>query len=302
MKHLNITLTLAVLVLYSLSFASALAVDVDYITIYPGEDGRVTLKIENNEGFDIEDISVALDLGAKKIYNEFGVVVEEREALPFSVVGSSEKTIDSIDDNDDDSVSFTLKSSTDIIPKDYNIPYKIKYFNAEENGSVIEQTGTFGLRVSAKTEIDFSAEVQGTAILNQEGTLSLEIINKGLGDIKSVSVQIFPQGFELISKNKIFIGTINADDTDTASFDVIYKNKNPTLSVKVDYKDFDNKDQTQTVNIPIKVYTQEEALELGLIKKSNTMYYVFAVILIILIWIIYRKIKKSRKKNKQREI
>ena len=151
--------------------------------------------------------------------------------------------------------------------------------------------------MSAKTEIDFSAEVQGTAILNQEGTLSLEIINKGLGDIKSVSVQIFPQGFELISKNKIFIGTINADDTDTATFDVIFTTTAPVLKAKVTYKDFENNAQTDTVNLPFKVYTQEEALKLGIIKKSNTGTYFLVLIVLLIIWFVWRRIKKARKKN-----
>lgn len=288
------------IILVSLSFISGLVVNADYITLYPGEKGKVTIEIDNNENFDIEGISIALELGGKKIFNEFGVVVGETESLPFTVVGSSEKDVDDIDEDDDDSVSFTLKASTDITPGDYNIPYTIKYSNAEEDNETFEKTGSFGLRVSAKTELDFTVEVNENAIVGDEGKISLEIINKGLGEIKSVSVQIFPSGFELLSKDKIFIGTVNADDTDIASFDVIYKTSNPTLSAKVNYKDFDNNDQTKTVNLPIKVYTREEALKLGLIKESRTGIYIGIAIVLIIAWFIYRKIKK-RRKNKERK-
>jgi len=270
------------LIVLSFQFLSAIIVDSDYITIYSGESGKVTLNIENNENFDIEDVSVALDLSD----------------LPFTSIGSSEKDLEDLDEDDDDSVSFTIRASTDIIPGDYDIKYILKYVSAENNSETYEKTGTFGLRVSAKTDIDFSVETDGNAIIGQSGRVSLEIINKGLGEIKSVSVQIFPQGFELLSGDKIFVGSIDADDSDSASFEVIYKTANPSLSARIEYKDFDNKDQIETVDLSFKVYTREQALELGIIKNPN---YTVPVIIVILIlaFFIYRIIRKKRKKNKR---
>jgi hypothetical protein len=106
--------------------------------------------------------------------------------------------------------------------------------------------------------------------------------------------------FELLSKDKVFVGTINADDTDLASFDVIYKNTNPSLSARIEYKDFDNNEEVETVDIPFKVYTREQALELGLIQKSNTVFYSVGVLVVIVAWFVYRKIKKRRKMKNRR--
>ena len=50
------------LLLFNLHFASAPVIDADYITIYPGEQGKITLDIDNNENFDIEDVSVNINL------------------------------------------------------------------------------------------------------------------------------------------------------------------------------------------------------------------------------------------------
>ncbi len=270
------------LLVLTMGFVAGIIVDSDYITIYSGESGKVTLNVENNENFDIEDVSVALDLSE----------------LPFTSVGSSEKDIDDLDDGDDDDVSFTLRASTDITPGDYNIPYILKYVAEPENGSEsFNKTGNFGLRVSAETDLDFVVDVQDNAIVGEEGEISLEIINKGLGEIKSMSVQIFPQGFELLSKEKIFVGTIDADDFDAATFDVIYKTTNPILSAKVEYKDFDNKEQTETVNLSFKVYTKEEALALGILKKPN--YVVYLVIGILVVAYIIHRILKKRKRKKR---
>jgi hypothetical protein len=289
-----------VLLVLTLSFASAIVVDADYITLFPGDSEKISLEIENNENFDIESVSIALDLGPQPIFNELGMVVGETGALPFTVAGSSERDVDDIDEDDDDKVSFTIRASTDITPGDYNIPYVLNYVNADNDTQTFEKTGSFGLRVSAETEIDFAVEIRGNAIVGQEGRLSLEIINKGLGEIKSVSVQITPNGFELLSKDKIFVGTVDADDTDLASFDVIYKTTNPTLTARIEYKDFDNNDQTETINLPFRVYTREQALELGIIQKSNTQVYVLGVAILVVAWFIYRKIKKRRKMKNRR--
>ena len=289
-----IALTFLVL---TLNLASALVVDADYVTIYPGESGSVKVEVDNNFDFDIEDVSIALDMGSKTITNELGMVVGETEALPFTVIGSSERDVDDLDEDDDDSVTFTIRASTDITPGDYNIPYVVKYTNAEDsNATQEEKTGSFGLRVSAKTNIDFSAETKDN-IIGQQGRISLKIVNKGLGEIKFVSVQVSPQGYELISSKDVYVGTIDSDDSDFASFDVVFKTTRPTLSAIVNYNDFDNNAKTQTISIPVNVYTVEKALELGLIKKTNYTPY-FVVGGLVIVWIVYRKIKKRRNRRK----
>lgn len=284
-KQITKTIVGIFVLVLTISFASAIVVDADFATLYPGESERITVEIDNNGNFDIEDVSVSLNLAE----------------VPFTAVGSSEKDIDDLDEDDDDTVSFTLRASTDATPGDYNIPYSVRYTNAENDSEDFEEEGTFGIRITARTEIDFAVEVRGNAIVGQEGRISLEIINKGLGEIKSLSVQILPGGFELLSKSKVFVGTIDADDTDLASFDVIYKATSPTLSAKIEYKDFDNKKQEETVNLSFKVYTREEALELGLVKKSNTQLYFLIFIILLIVWLIYRKIKKRRKQNRRIE-
>ena len=269
-------------VIILIASVSALVVDADYITIFSGEDGKISVDIENNHNFDIEDISMSLEL----------------DEIPFTSVGSSEKDIDDIDEDDDDSVSFTLRASTDITPGDYNIPYKVKYTNVDTDERETKE-GSFGIRVSAKTEIDFSVETKD-AILEKQGRVSLKIVNKGLGEVRFVDVQIFPQAYELLSTEKIYIGNIDSDDSDFASFDVIFKSTDTVLSAKVDYKDFDNNEKSETVNLPFKVYTQEEALELGLIQKSNTLLYLGVVVVLVIVWFGWRTYRKS-KKRKQRE-
>lgn len=276
-------LPIFLLVVLISSFASALVVDAEYITLFPGESGKVTIEIDNNENFDIEKISVALDLSG----------------LPFISIGSSQKEIDDIREDRDETVRFTLRTSTDIEPGNYNIPYTIKYVNEEDNDETFETKGSFGIRVSAETELDFVVDIRDNAIIGREGRISLEIINRGLGEIKSVSVQILPQDFELLSKNKIFVGTVDADDTDLASFEVIYQEITPVFRAIVTYKDFENKEHSENINIPFRVYSEKEALELGIISKNKVGLYIGVVIVLLIIWFVYRKAKKSKRNKKK---
>jgi len=260
-----------------INLASAIIVDADYVTIYPGEQGKVTIEVENSENFDMEDVSITLIL----------------DELPFTVVGSSEKDLDDLDEDDDDKATFTIKASTSIVPGDYNIPYKIKYTNIEEDDRETKEGG-FGIRVSAQTNIAFTVETRDN-IVGMQGKISLKIINKGLGDVKFVSVQVIPNGYELLSSDNVYVGTVDSDDSDFASFDVYFNTQTPILSAKVEYKDFDNNAKTELVELPIKVYTREEALELGLITKNNSMIYFGVVVVLIIVWFVYRKIKKSQR-------
>jgi uncharacterized membrane protein len=52
----------------TMSLASAIIVNADYVTIYPGESGVVEIEVDNNEDFDIEDISLAIDLSSRPIF------------------------------------------------------------------------------------------------------------------------------------------------------------------------------------------------------------------------------------------
>lgn len=291
-------IAIGILILYLasvISFASAILVDANYVTIYSGESGNVKIDVENNENFDIEGVSVGIILST---VTQTGEVV----SLPFSVVGSSEKDLDDLNEDDDDSATFIIKASTNIKPGDYNIPYVIKYTNSY-TGDKEQKIRSFGIRVSAKTDLDFSVEAKGTntdsAIVGQQGKITLEIINRGLGDLKSVSVVATPNGYDLVSKQKVFVGTVSAEDSDTVSWDVLFKSKNPTLNVAITYNDFDNKEQTETISLPMQVYTQDEALKLGLIKKSKTGVYVGVLVILIVAWFVYRSIRKRQKKKKR---
>jgi len=267
----------AVLVFGSCVFA--LTVDSNYVTVYPGDSTRISLSVKNTENFDIQDVSVALSLGG----------------LPFSIEGSSEKSINDINEDDKENFNFNLNVNGDAKPGSYEIPYTIIYSN--ENGTKLTpETGTVGIKISAKTELDFAVNAENN-IVGETGKLNLDIINRGAGDLKSVSVEIMPSGFDLLSDKKVYVGSVAAYDSERVSFDVIYRGMAPTFSAKIVFKDFDNNDQQQIVSLPVSVYSREQATKIGLLNSGGGFFWIWIIVLLVIAFIVWRVIKRRKKKK-----
>ena len=302
MKNINIKIMLGILFAFalaiSISFSSA-AVLVDSVNqgiLYPGQEASLNVKVKNTFDKNIEDVSMnlifsGLDSTGKQILSQ------------FSTVGSSSDNVDEIEDDEAESFNFKIKASSTTEPGEYTLPYILEYDEINSSNTTIRKqvTGTLGIRVNSKIILDFSVS-QDKKVIGMKDKVSLKIINKGFGEIKFVSVKINPSVFTLLSDSKVYIGSIASDDFDTASFDAIL-GKNPSLNAIVTYKDFENNDKTENINLPLTSYTQEEAIKLGIISKNNTPMIIGFVIVLVIIWIVYRMIRKrirdKRRMNKE---
>jgi len=262
------------------SLANALIISsVDASDIAPGQESRVSIIVKNNLNQDIDDVSLSLDF----------------TNLPLSATTSSEDTVDTINEDDKETFGFGIRADTSAKEGDYKVPYALTYRNASSI-----QRGTISLRVAAKPEVTFSVFAQN-AIVGQKGKITFKIVNKGLGSAKFILVKASEEGFKILSDSEVYIGTIDSNDFDTASFDVIYNTKDPIFSAIVEYRDANNLKNTINVNLPLTVYTQEEAIKQGIIQKNNNFLYILIVVFIVLIWLIWRSIKKRRRLKKSRE-
>ena len=276
----KITTTFLVL-LFSFSFASAVVIsDVSQNELFPGDQTTLKVEIKNTLDDDVEDVSLNLIL----------------DNVPFISIGGSEESEDEIRDGRTETFSFVIKASQDIEPGDYSIPYELNYFDTKED-ETISKSGSIGVVVSAKTELDYSAEIKNN-VVGEQGQVTLKIINSGFGDIKFVNVKIFPEGFTLLGSANDYVGTINSDDFESATYDVLFNDETANLIATVTYKDFDNNEESITVNLPLTVYSREKAIELGIIEKNNSNLYVGIIVIIIILWFIYRRIKKRKRNSK----
>ena len=248
---------------------------------FPGEESNLDITIRNTINEDVEDVSLNL------VFTN----------LPFIPIGGSERSTDKIKEDKEKTFSFTIKSSQDIAPGNYNIPYTLGYTNS--NSEKIIKQGSIGVVVSANTELKISTELENN-VLGQKGKITLKIVNSGFGDIKFVNVKINPSGYTILSSSSNYIGNIASDDFETSSFDVIFNEDKAKLIGVIEYKDFNNNDKTEIIDIPLKVYTKEEAINLGVIQNSKTPIYIGIVVILIILFFIYRTIRKRLRKNNKK--
>jgi len=248
--------------------------------IFPGEETSLDLTIKNTINEDAEDVSLNLIL----------------TNLAFITISGSERSADEIREDRERTFSFSIKSSQDISPGSYNIPYVLSYTKA--NNEVVTKEGSIGVVVDADTELKFSTELENN-VIGQKGKITLKIVNSGFGDVKFVNVKINPDGYTLLSSSSDYIGNIGSDDFETSNFDVIFNDDKPRLAGIVEYKDFNNKEVIENINIPINVYSKEEAIQLGVIKTNKIPIYVGILVFLIILFMVYRFIRRKMKKNKK---
>ena len=263
----------------SISFVNAVAletVSVQPSPALPGQDIVITISLKNNLDKNVKDVSFSLDL----------------TDLPFISQGSSEQGVKEIREDKLENLGFVIRVSDTAKPGDYNIPYILNYQNATSI-----KKGTVGVRITAEPDLSFSLSAEN-AVIGQKGRITLKIINKGLGDARFVSVKMLEDGFTLLSDREVYIGTIDSDDFETASFNVIFNQEQSTFRATVSYKDIENKESIQNINLAVAAYTKEKAIELGIVKKDLGWIYGLVAALIIAIWIVVRRIRKAFRKKR----
>ena len=248
----------------------------------PGEIAKITIEIENILSDDVQNVNVALDLS--------GTV----PIAPYQ--GSSEKSVDEIREGDDEKFTFNIIVLPEASPGIYKIPVKVSYM---VNGTLGTKNGTIGVMVNSPARIKIS--VEGYLIKGQEGTVDFRIVNDGLSDLKLVSVQTIQpvSGATINSPLYEYLGNIDSDDFETVELTIFARENSGSsilIPLKIIYKDTTNKDFTQEETLNVKVYSQEEAENLGLIEKQNYTLYI-AIGIIVLLYIFYRIRKRMKRKK-----
>ena len=279
---MNKILALLALAVLSFQLASAMTINsVSVDNISPGTEGVIRIEVENTLNELAKDINLNLNF----------------QGLPFIPVGSSSGGVDELKEDDEENFAFRIRASNDVAPGDYQIPYVLTF---RINSGPQTREGSIGISVNAQPELSYSADIENP-IVGRQSKINLKIVNKGLADARFVSVNLNPSGFTLLSEKEVYIGTVDSDDFETATFEVIFTSEKPKLTATVEYTDFDNSKKLDEVNLPTKVYTQEKAIELGIIQRNNWPIYIGIVVVLMVIWLVWRTIRKGQRMKKSLE-
>ena len=288
MKNKIITIIGLFLVLaLSLTLVSAITIKNVQTTpsqVEPGEKVSVKVEVENNLAYDVENVEVALQLDSVS------------GGIPLSPATSSVDYKDAIDEDDDSYFEFDLIADADADAGVYKIPVLISF---NEKDKTERQTKTFTISVTINSKPNLLLNLEDILLKNQKNKLSVRITNIGLSKAKFLEVELGPSaGYDILSSNRVYIGDLDSDDFDGVDFQVYLKSSGKVIiPVNLKYRDALNNEIVETKAIQAKVYSQEEAIELGLISKSTAMIYVYIVIALLVIWFIWRKWKKRKKKK-----
>ena len=284
MKNKILSLVLAILFLSSL----ASALNIDSVSVKPeeikqGEKISLELVIENNLDSDVEDVSISLDL----------------KDIPFApYLTSNQVSYEGIKEGKEKEARFNLIAFSDAESGTYKIPVKISYILDLKE---IEKEGVVSLIINAKPELEVFAE-DAILIKGQSSELIIRIVNSGLGDVKLLSLELETvRGMRILDNKKVYIGDIDSDDFDSVEFKLKVDENAPSiisLPIKLNYKDFQNNNIEENKNLELRIYTKEQAINLGLVKKSNTLVIVIGIIILIILFLVYRAIRKKLKKKR----
>lgn len=285
MKKQILILTAVLVFLQLIYLASALTIkdiSISPSTVEPGKKVSVSITLENNFNDVVENVQVSLDLSK----------------VPISPEASSTVFVEKIKEDKSDSFDFGLTINSDAEAGVYKFPVLISY---NLNNKTVQEDAVISVTVNAKPKLDVNSE---GFLLIGKNKLNVKITNSGLAKARFLEVNAGTGNYNLLSSGRVYIGDLNSDDFDTISYDLYVKNPGTlTIPLEIIYKDFANNDYQEDMQVSVRVYSQQEALNLGLIQKSNLSVYIGLIIVVIILWIIYSRLKKwlrNRKKNNGR--
>jgi len=136
------------------------------------------------------------------------------------------------------------------------MPIEITYQN--QAGQEFTTTQTTGVSVGGYPNIDVAIDESDIRSAGR-GTVTLRILNRGEGQARFAEIGLEEsEQYEILSKDSIYLGTMIADDYQTAEFD-LYVEDGETLGlpVTVDYRTGEG-DQTETFTVEREMYSSSE--------------------------------------------
>ena len=257
--------------------------------VKPGQPFQFNLNIKNYGDSLVKNVYVSIDFTALLRSQD----VQSGISLPILPLNSSiVKKINILSPGQDANLSFSLITASDAKASIYSLPIKITY--EDSNGQIHQLDDLASVRVGGKPDMDVQFSETPILIVNNKGTVVLKVVDQGILDSKFVRLSISPtDNLQILSQKDQYIGDIDSDDYETESFDVFPKTSGELkLPVTITFSDALGNKFSQSKVLTLKVYSAEEAKQLGII-KTNKLAGVLVLLLVIVIgYILYKRFKK----------
>ncbi|MFH1505653.1 MAG: hypothetical protein ABIE94_01545 [archaeon] len=259
--------------------------------IAPGSTAKLTIKVQNMADSPLKDVTVKLDFAAVRS------VTATLYDLPFAPIGTtSEQKISRINPGDTRLFLFNIMAYPEAEANLYKVPLYVTY--ADDIGINYTKVDMIGLVVNSEPELAVSVDGIEPNTLGQTGDLILKFVNRGLTDIKFLSVTLGDSdAYEVLDTSKeVYVGNIDSDDYETVDYSIkLKKTGEIEIPLTVQFKDATNKDYEQSTTLRTTVRSAEE---LG--NGTNTtgiaiLWIVIIVVVALIVWMVIRKKNKKKK-------
>ncbi len=247
--------------------------------VQPGKKVMISINLTNYGNSLIKDVHLNMDLSSLQ-----GV---------FAPVNTpTNKEISFISPKQSIESNFMLILSPNAKSGVYSLPMSISYKDSE--GRLHEVHDLVGVIVGGKPSITMQLIDTPEFIVGRKGELTFKVINSGILDSKFVKVTLpKPKGLEIESPESQYVGDIDSDDYETVTYDIKPEEQgNINIPVKITAYDALGNEYNYTNNINIRVYSEEEARKLGLIKTNNFVAVSIIILVVLAAYFVYKKVRK----------
>ncbi|MCK5473959.1 MAG: COG1361 S-layer family protein [Candidatus Aenigmarchaeota archaeon] len=252
---------------------------------YPGQKGTVTLVTKNLADSTLRDVTVNLDLSGTT--TPFAPVDTTTSSKFKTMAAGETKTI-----------NYGVVATPDAASGIYKVPVTITF--SDGIGTNYVTSTIISLIVGGTPDILTNIEPEKIFLSGTTGDIRVNIVNRGLVDIKYVTVKVTPTNdFEVLTNDEIYVGNIDSDDFDSASFTI---HTMPSFSgelavpIIVSYMNANNKAFELKKDLNMRIYTADEAKSLGLISGGSSTSTTI-IVLVVVGYFGYRWYKKRKSKQ-----
>lgn len=253
-------------------------------TVLPGEKYKVTLTVKNLADSPLKDISVSLNMS--------------NASLPFAPADDiNEKRLKQLASGESAEIQFNMRASPSASVDVYKIPVSMSY--SDTLGNDYTKNAYISMVVDAKPRLFFALESTTLTKKGTKGRVSVTIANRGLSKIQFVTVKLLNKpDYVILSSDEKYVGNLNPDDSTSADFDLFTNTTkmSPSLPFEISYVDEFGRSHSENKSISIPLYTQEEAIAMGLEKKQeNGPWFMVGggVVVLLVLWQVLKFLRKK---------
>ncbi len=241
-----------------------------------GSAGDVNVTIRNFGKSLVRDVRIGIDL----------------DNIPFAPLGTSNDVMmDGISAGQAATASFRLIADTGAKAAYYKTRVTLHY--TDYSGKAHVSNSTIGLLVYNEPKFELALKEAKVFTQKSNGEVVLSISNTGPADILFMTAELVetPE-YLVISSPMIYVGNLEADDFETANFDIRTGSLKPgsiSLNVRLSYMDNLNREIVRNEVVKLPIYSSSDAKKFGLVKSSSNFavtYFSMGIQVIVIVFLI----------------